>query len=376
MCVFQINDRLQPTSYHKTMTYVSNLLFHANKLFKKKQTVNFSDGTGGSLEDVLICCDDGRSFKYSKILFAFFFESYYGFFNLNILSEDCDVIVVPFHDIGSLLYLINFFYNVYHDESCQLCKQLSYRCKDLSVKNLPSNFERNEEENKSRAELACEDPDGGLGMVALETYNDDDSLVTEGPANLGDHSVFSIEQQASRAISEPSGDGVEVLKDKQFTDIVKQQQFQECQNMKKVCEHCGLTYDTLAQLKNHYYKKHSIKKLNHECEICKKVYMRHCDLKQHLISHSNVKEFKCLECGSEFKRSKDLKKHTIDHGRKFSCEICSAEIKNKRNFERHMSSHNEAKKYACSKCCKYFHRKDKLADHQRTCKSTAEYNRL
>ena len=342
-----------PTSYLylKTMAYTSNLLFHANELFKKKETVNYSDGDGGSLEDVLICCEDGRSFKYSKILFTFFLESYYGFLNLN-KAEDCDVIFVPFHDIGSLLYLINFFYAVYHDESCQLCKQHSYRCKDLSGKKLPSNFERNEEGNNSRAELACEDPDGGSGMVA-EKYTDDDSLVIDGSTNLGDP-VFSIEQQ--------------------YIDVMKQPQLKECsQNLKKVCEHCGLTYESAAQLRHHYYKKHSLKELNHKCEICKKVYMRRCDLRKHLISHSKKKEFKCLDCGSEFKRSQDLKKHQVDHSRKkFFCEICSIEIKHERSFVRHMSSHNEAKRYACPNCCKYYQRKDKLAIHQRTCKSTAE----
>ena len=103
--------------------------------------------------------------------------------------------------------------------------------------------------------------------------------------------------------------------------------------------------------------------------------MRRCDLRKHLISHSKKKEFKCLDCGSEFKRSQDLKKHKVDHERKFYCEICSIEIKHERSFVRHMSSHHEAKRYACPKCCKYY-RKDNLARHQKTCKSTAEYNGL
>ena len=102
-------------------TYTSNLLYHSNQLFKKKETKNYSDSDGGSLEDILICCDDGRSFRYSKILFTFFLQIYCGFSKLNI-SEDSDVIIVSFYDIGSLMYLINLFYTIHHDESCQLCK--------------------------------------------------------------------------------------------------------------------------------------------------------------------------------------------------------------------------------------------------------------
>ena len=312
-----------------TMTYTSNLLYHANKLFKK----NYSDD-GGSLEDVIICCEDGRSFKYSRILFNLFLQIYWGFSDL-IISDDCDMIVVSFHDIGSLLYLINFFYAVQHDKSC-------YLCKGLSVKKLTSNCVRNKEDNNSRAAAACEDPDDG-------------NLVIDGSTKLGDP-LISIEQQS--------------------IDIIKQPQLQECsQNLKKVCEHCGLTYETAAQLKNHVYQKHRLKEVNHICEICKKVYMRRCDLRKHLISHSKKKEFKCLDCGSEFKRSQDLKKHKVDHERKFYCQICSIEIKHERSFVRHMSSHHEAKRYACPKCCKYY-RKDNLARHQKTCKSTAEYNGL
>ena len=345
------------------MTYTSDLLYHANKLFKKKEIENRD--VVGSLEDVLICCDDGRSFKYSKILFTFFLQSYYGYSNLDFI-EECDVIVVSSHDIGSLLYLINFFYAFHHDQSCYLCKVGSSVLKHMS------NCERKEEENISMVARDCEDPDGSVGMASLEKCSDDGLVIEiEGSMNLG-VPVLSIEQKP-KAITGPSG--VEVLKYEQPIDILKQLKPQEgSQNLKEMCENCGLTYETTAQLRNHYYEKHSIKKPNHQCEICKKMYKRLRDLNKHLVSHSKIRKFKCLECGSEFKRSQDLKKHKVDHdGMKFVCEICSIEIKHERSYKRHMSGH-EAKKYECPKCQKHFHRKDKLAVHQRTCRSTAEYN--
>ena len=333
-------------------SYTSNLLCHSNELFKKKETKNYSDSDYvGSLEDILICCDDGRSFRYSKILLTFFLQSYFGFSNLNI-SEDSDVVIVPSFDIGSLLYLINFFYAVHHDESCYICKHSL-----LATTKQTSNCERNEEDKNSRAAGTSEDSDYCLPVGS------NSGLVIERPIDVGEP-LSSNYQHASRSLSDVKSMN---LKDNKSVDVPKHLR-EDKQRLGNICEHCGLMYQTETQLKNHYFKKHIIKEPCHQCEICKKLYMRRCDLKKHLISHSESKEFKCPTCGSKFKRFQDLKKHQVDHeSEPFICKICSAVIKHKRNFERHMSKHSAAKRYSCPKCHKYFHRKDVLAVHQKTC---------
>ena len=335
-------------------TYTSNLLYHSNELFKKKETKNYSYGDGGSWEDILICCDDGRSFRYSKILFTIFLQSYCGFSNPNI-SEDSDVVIVSFLDIGSLLYLINFFYTVHHDESCYICKHCF-----LATTKQTSNCETNEEVKNSRAAGASEDSD------CLISSGSNSGLVVDSPMYLGEP-LSSNNHNASRSLSD-----LNLMKDKQSVDVLKHLR-EDNQNLGNICEHCGLKFQTKTKLQNHYYKKHFEKEPCYKCGICKKLYTRRCDLKKHLISHSELKEFECPTCGSKFKRFQDLKKHKVDHeSETFICKICSAVIKHKRSFQRHMSNHSEAKRYSCPKCHKYFHRKDVLAVHQKTCIITAE----
>lgn len=109
------------------------------------------------------------------------------------------------------------------------------------------------------------------------------------------------------------------------------------------------------------------------CEFCDKVYDTHYKLKQHLLSHANLREFKCDQCDCAYNTKPRLRRHYIynhtDHPT-FDCEVCGWKFREKNNLKRHMRLHNGDYQAECQICKKKFTATCHLKYHMNTAHSS------
>jgi hypothetical protein len=72
------------------------------------------------------------------------------------------------------------------------------------------------------------------------------------------------------------------------------------------CSEHRLRFSTNDELQNHYKFEHEGKI---KCSFCEYRVKFPCQMKQHELSHSNIRDFKCCDCLKEFKTIGALKKH-------------------------------------------------------------------
>lgn len=109
------------------------------------------------------------------------------------------------------------------------------------------------------------------------------------------------------------------------------------------------------------------------CSFCDKVYDTHYKLKQHLLSHANLREFKCSQCDCAYNTKPRLRRHYIynhtDHPT-FDCEVCGWKFREKNNLKRHMRLHNGDYQAQCQICEKKFTANCHLKYHMNTAHSS------
>ncbi|KAI4462140.1 zinc finger protein [Holotrichia oblita] len=168
------------------------------------------------------------------------------------------------------------------------------------------------------------------------------------------------------------------------------------------CEHCGATFTTMANLRDHQFTHSNYKP--HICLICNKGFHRRNKLKVHLIKHTGERNYSCEKCGIAYKRKLNLRRHnrkyhpapgdptahqlprkcshcntTIDsvellkahmrlHRKKiksknFDCKYCDKKFVNTTVLDLHMSVHTGKKRYECHVCKRRFTQKPHLQSH-------------
>ncbi|GAB6018740.1 hypothetical protein CHUAL_000413 [Chamberlinius hualienensis] len=129
------------------------------------------------------------------------------------------------------------------------------------------------------------------------------------------------------------------------------------------CEVCGRKFLFLSQMKDHMISHTQIRRF--ECAICKMKFLKVHHLKAHCLTHSSIRPHKCELCGRAFTLKGNLIRHLLTHSkeRAFECEICAKRFSQRQTLKTHMVIHADAKPYSCPVCSKALARAHNLKSH-------------
>uniref|UniRef100_A0A8C6U5A3 C2H2-type domain-containing protein n=1 Tax=Neogobius melanostomus TaxID=47308 RepID=A0A8C6U5A3_9GOBI len=105
----------------------------------------------------------------------------------------------------------------------------------------------------------------------------------------------------------------------------------------------------------------------HQCNFCKKRFVKKSDLERHLRSQMEDKLYSCLICEQSFSKKCSLNAHVRTHTeeRPYSCTTCKKTFSQRANLWSHKRIHTGEKPYCCSICNKTFIQKGNLKKHMR-----------
>lgn len=158
-----------------------------------------------------------------------------------------------------------------------------------------------------------------------------------------------------------------------------------------ICDFCGRSFKSLANLKVHVTHAHTG---SCECEICGTKYKNQWCLGRHMAKSHNVKDFQCTKCPERFQSQYHKQKHLItvhdighkctycgkmftrnsfmkDHIRRthlkekdVPCTVCGEKFFDNYCLKLHMVKHKGERNFTCEVCGKAFLRRSNLKVHK------------
>ncbi|XP_030238743.1 zinc finger and SCAN domain-containing protein 2 [Drosophila navojoa] len=132
------------------------------------------------------------------------------------------------------------------------------------------------------------------------------------------------------------------------------------------CAICGNSFPNQTQLKSHL-RTHRNEK-NYECELCSKRFNAACNLTTHMRTHTGEKPFECSHCSRRFADRSTHRKHERMHTneRPYACNMCTKTFSLSTTLKAHFLSHSKEKPHKCVTCNKGFRLPHQLKAHERT----------
>lgn len=108
-----------------------------------------------------------------------------------------------------------------------------------------------------------------------------------------------------------------------------------------------------------------------QCEYCTKSFTQSGQLKRHINSHLNIRNYSCPHpgCSRTFVDPSSVSKHLVIHNkeeRPFSCTVCAASFNRLGALRYHEKTHRQERSHKCDTCSKAFLAKYDLTKHYRT----------
>uniref|UniRef100_A0A8C7I9H3 C2H2-type domain-containing protein n=1 Tax=Oncorhynchus kisutch TaxID=8019 RepID=A0A8C7I9H3_ONCKI len=150
--------------------------------------------------------------------------------------------------------------------------------------------------------------------------------------------------------------------DELFTSALELQRHQKC-----FCSSAGSVFDTLS---NEDFKQgcdDSDHESVHECKDCEKIFPDEYSLGQHMIVHTEEREYRCDQCPKAFNWKSNLIRHQMSHdsGKQFECQNCDKVFTDPSNLQRHIrSQHIGERTHTCPECGKTFATSSGLKQHK------------
>ncbi|XP_029102664.1 histone-lysine N-methyltransferase PRDM16 isoform X2 [Scleropages formosus] len=136
-------------------------------------------------------------------------------------------------------------------------------------------------------------------------------------------------------------------------------------HQKYSCNSAGSIFETLN--KDFKQEREDPDEPVHECKDCEKIFPNEYSLGQHMIVHTEEREYKCDQCPKAFNWKSNLIRHQMSHdsGKRFECENCDKVFTDPSNLQRHIrSQHVGARAHTCPECGKTFATSSGLKQHK------------
>uniref|UniRef100_A0A3B5LS09 Uncharacterized protein n=1 Tax=Xiphophorus couchianus TaxID=32473 RepID=A0A3B5LS09_9TELE len=136
-------------------------------------------------------------------------------------------------------------------------------------------------------------------------------------------------------------------------------------HQKYSCSSAGSIFDALRE--DFKQEREDSDEPIHECKDCEKIFPNEYSLGQHMIVHTEEREYKCDQCPKAFNWKSNLIRHQMSHdsGKRFECENCDKVFTDPSNLQRHIrSQHVGARAHTCPECGKTFATSSGLKQHK------------
>lgn len=133
------------------------------------------------------------------------------------------------------------------------------------------------------------------------------------------------------------------------------------------CPLCNKGFTRTYLLQEHIRSSHSDKVTKHPCPKCDESFALKSQLEKHLSLHSTTSQI-CTICNKTFANVYRLQRHMISHDestdlRKFKCPECGKAFKFKHHLKEHIRIHSGEKPFECSNCGKRFSHSGSYSSH-------------